>query len=90
MQLKKVLYNVGAVVHYVTLVVFVSHAVSLLVHHERPTWAMVSVLILGLTSSLLGAWYKWDKIFMRIKCIIAITAFTIALLLCTVASIIEP
>ena len=83
-QLKKrkaLLYNLGAISSYASMLTFFWHGDSMLVAKEHPKHTLVVYAGLTLFSILVMAPYKWDKKWMRIKTSVGMLVFGLSLLI---------
>lgn len=79
METAELLFNVGSLFTYAQLVIFTTHAVTLLLHKQRVHMSVLGLLLCNLIGVALGLAYKWDKRSMRIKSFICITVYVVAL-----------
>jgi uncharacterized membrane protein len=78
---KELLYNIGAISSYISMVIFLWHGVVLLASKEQPKHTLVLYAASTLFSTLVMAPYKWDKKWMRIKTSVGISVFGLSLLI---------
>ena len=78
---KELLYNIGAISSYISMVIFLWHGIVLLVSKAQPKHTLVLYAASTLFSILVMAPYKWDKKWMRIKTSVGISVFGLSLLI---------
>ena len=64
---KELLYNLGAISSYASMLTFFWHGISMLVAKERPKHTLVVYAALSFFTIMVMAPYGWDKKWMRIK-----------------------
>ena len=64
---KELLYNLGAISSYASMLTFFWHGVSMLVAKEHPKHTLVVYAALTFFTIVVIAPYKWDKKWMRIE-----------------------
>ena len=79
---KELLYNLGAISSYSSMLIFFWHGVVILLSKQQPKHTLVLYAASTLFSILVMAPYKWDKKWMRIKTSVGITIFGLSLLIC--------
>ena len=78
---KELLYNLGAISSYASMLTFFWHGVSMLVAKEHPKHTLVVYAALTFFTIVVMALYKWDKKWMRIKTSIGTLVFGVSLLI---------
>ena len=78
---KELLYNLGAISSYASMLTFFWHGIGMLLAQEKPKHTLVVYAGLTLFSILVMAPYKWDKKWMRIKTSIGMLVFGLSLLI---------
>ena len=78
---KELLYNLGAISSYASMLIFFWHGVSMLVAKEHPKHTLVVYAALTFFTIVVMAPYKWDKKWMRIKTSIGMLVFGVSLLI---------
>ena len=78
---KELLYNLGAISSYASMLTFFWHGVSMLVAKEHPKHTLVVYAALTFFTIVVMAPYKWDKKWMRIKTSIGMLIFGLSLLI---------
>lgn len=84
---KALLYNLGAISSYASMLTFFWHGIGLLIDKEHPKHTLIVYAGLTLFSILVMAPYKWDKKWMRIKSSIGILVFGLSFLIYLFCSI---
>ena len=80
-QRKELLYNLGAISSYLSMLIFLWHGILMLLSREQPKHTLVLYAASTLFSILVMAPYKWDKKWMRIKTSIGILVFGVSLII---------
>ena len=80
-QRKELLYNLGAISSYASMLVFFWHGIGMLIDREQPKHTLILYAGSTLFSILVMAPYKWDKKWMRIKTSVGIFMFGGSLLI---------
>ena len=78
---KELLYNLGAISSYASMLTFFWHGVGMLLAKEHPKHTLVVYAGLTLFSIVVMAPYKWDKKWMRIKTSVGISVFGLSFLI---------
>lgn len=78
---KELLYNLGAVSSYTSMLIFLWHGIVMLASKEQPKHTLVLYAASTLFSILVMAPYKWDKKWMRIKTSVGMSVFGISLVI---------
>ena len=78
---KELLYNLGALSSYASMLTFFWHGVVMLMSKEKPKLTLVVYAALTLFSILVMAPYKWDKKWMRVKTSAGMTVFGLSLVI---------
>ena len=78
---KELLYNLGAISSYASMLTFFWHGVSMLLAKEHPKHTLVVYAALTFFTIVVMAPYKWDKKWMRIKTSIGMLVFGLSLLI---------
>jgi hypothetical protein len=78
---KELLYNLGAISSYTSMLIFLWHGIVILSSKQQPKHTLVLYAASTLFSILVMAPYKWDKKWMRIKTSIGMTVFGLSLLI---------
>ena len=78
---KELLYNLGAISSYASMLTFFWHGISMLVAKEYPKHTLVAYAALTFFTIVVMALYKWDKKWMRIKTSIGMLVFGVSLLI---------
>ena len=76
---KELLYNLGAISSYSSMLIFLWHGIEMLVSQEPPKYTLVLYAGSSFFSILVMAPYKWDKKWMRIKTSVGILVFAVSL-----------
>ena len=84
---KELLYNLGAISSYASMLTFFWHGIGMLLAKEHPKHTLVVYAGLTLFSILVMAPYKWDKKCMRIKTSVGILVFGLSLVIYLFCSI---
>ena len=84
---KELLYNLGAISSYASMLTFFWHGVGMLLAKEHPKYTLVVYAGLTLFSIVVMAPYKWDKKWMRIKTSVGMLVFGMSLLIYLYCSI---
>ena len=78
---KELLYNLGAISSYSSMLIFLWHGIEMLVSREDPKHTLVLYAASSFFSILVMAPYKWDKKWMRIKTSVGIVVFGASLII---------
>tara|TARA_Y100000385_G_scaffold162209_1_gene168226 strand:- start:43 stop:360 length:318 start_codon:yes stop_codon:yes gene_type:complete len=78
---KELLYNLGAISSYSSMLIFLWHGIEMLVSQEPPKHTLVLYAGSSFFSILVMAPYKWDKKWMRIKTSVGIVVFGASLMI---------
>jgi len=78
---KELLYNLGAISSYSSMLIFLWHGIEMLVSREHPKHTLVLYAASSFFSILVMAPYKWDKKWMRIKTSVGIVVFGASLMI---------
>ena len=78
---KELLYNLGAISSYASMLTFFWHGIGMILAREHPKHTLVVYAGLTLFSILVMAPYKWDKKWMRIKTSVGMLVFGLSLLI---------
>ena len=84
---KELMYNLGAVFSYASMLTFLWHAIVMLIWREHAGHTLVLYAWLTLISFLLMAPYKWDKKWMRLKQLVGILLVGLASVIYSICSI---
>ena len=84
---KELLYNLGAISSYASMLTFFWHGIGMLLAKEHPKHTLVVYAGLTLFSILVMAPYKWDKKWMRIKTSVGVLVFGLSLVIYLFCSI---
>ena len=76
---KELLYNLGAISSYASMLTFFWHGVGMLLAKEHPKHTLVVYAALTFFTIVVMAPYKWDKKWMRIKTSIGMVVFGVSL-----------
>ncbi|MDC3011637.1 hypothetical protein OAZ24_05345 [Synechococcus sp. AH-736-G21] len=76
---KELLYNLGAISSYASMLTFFWHGVGMLLAKEHPKHTLVVYAGLTFFTIVVMAPYKWDKKWMRIKTSIGMFVFGVSL-----------
>ena len=71
-----VIYNLGALISYVSLVMLLFDALHVARHHDAVTWTRFGFAMSWLVGAILKAPYKWDRIWLRVSALIQILIFS--------------
>ena len=71
-----VIYNLGALISYVSLVMLLLDALHVAMHHHAVTWTRFGFAMSWLVGAVLKAPYKWDRIWLRVSALIQILIFS--------------
>ena len=72
---KELLYNLGAISSYTSMLIFLWHSIEMLVTKEQPKHTLLLYAGSSFFSILVMAPYKWDKKWMRIKTSVGMVVF---------------
>ena len=72
---KELLYNLGAISSYTSMLIFLWHGIEMLVTKEQPKHTLLLYAGSSFFSILVMAPYKWDKKWMRIKTSVGMVVF---------------
>jgi hypothetical protein len=72
---KELLYNLGAMSSYASMLIFLWHGIEIFTSKEQPKLSLLLYAASTLFSILVMAPYKWDKKWMRIKTSVGIIVF---------------
>ena len=78
---KELLYNLGAISSYASMLTFFWHGINMLVAKEHPKHTLVVYAALTFFTIMVMVTCKWDKEWMRIKISIGILVFGLSLLI---------
>ena len=78
---KELLYNLGAISSYASMLIFLWHGIEMLVSREPPKHTLVLYAGSSFFSILVMAPYKWDKKWMRIKTSVGMIVFGASLII---------
>ena len=78
---KELLYNLGAISSYASMLTFFWHGISMLVAKEHPKHTLVVYAALIFFMIVVVAPYKWDKKWMRIKTSVGMLVFGLSLVI---------
>ena len=78
---KELLYNLGAISSYASMLIFLWHGIDMLVTKSHPKQTLLLYAASTLFSIVVMAPYKWDKKWMRIKTSVGITVFGASLVI---------
>ena len=78
---KELLYNLGAISSYSSMLIFLWHGIEMLISGEHPKHTLVLYAASSFFSILVMAPYKWDKKWMRIKTSVGIVVFGASLII---------
>ena len=78
---KELLYNLGAISSYSSMLIFLWHGIEMLISGEHPKHTLVLYAASSFFSILVMAPYKWDKKWMRIKTSVGIIVFGASLII---------
>ena len=78
---KELLYNLGAISSYSSMLIFLWHGIEMLVSQEPPKHNLVLYAGSSFFSILVMAPYKWDKKWMRIKTSVGTLVFGVSLII---------
>ena len=82
-----IIYNIGALLSYVSLVMLLIDAVQVAVHHQPITLTRFGFAMSWLLGALLKAPYKWDRLWLRVSALVQIVIFAAVSLLYAEAGI---
>ena len=71
-----VIYNLGALISYVSLAMLLLDAFHVAKHHDAVSWTRLGFAMSWLVGAVLKAPYKWDRIWLRVTALIQILTFT--------------
>ena len=71
-----VIYNLGALISYVSLAMLLLDAFQVARHHDAVSWTRLGFAVSWLVGAVLKAPYKWDRIWLRVTALIQILTFT--------------
>ena len=71
-----VIYNLGALISYVSLVMLLLDALHVAMHHHAVTWTRFGFAMSWLVGAVLKAPYKWDRLWLRVSALIQILIFS--------------
>ena len=75
----ELLYNIGSVLSYAQILIFLAHAIKLLRDREKVHVVALTLLVCTLFGIAMQLPYKWDKRWMVIKSMISIGIGLVAL-----------
>ena len=78
---KELLYNLGAISSYASMLTFFWHGISMLVAKEHPKHTLVVYAALTFFTIVVLAPYKWDKKWMRIEISVGMFVFGLSLVI---------
>ena len=78
---KEILYNLGAISSYTSMLIFLWHGIAMLVTKSQPKISLLLYAASTLFSIIVMAPYKWDKKWMRIKTSVGMTVFGSSLII---------
>ena len=78
---KEVLYNLGAISSYTSMLIFLWHGIAMLITQSQPKISLLLYAASTLFSIVVMAPYKWDKKWMRIKTSVGMTVFGSSLII---------
>ena len=78
---KELLYNLGAISSYSSMLIFLWYGIEMLISGEHPKHTLVFYAAFSFFSILVMAPYKWDKKWMRIKTSVGIVVFGASLII---------
>ena len=78
---KELLYNLGAIYSYSSMLIYLCHGIEMIVSKEPPKHTLVLYTGSSFFPILAMAPYKWDKKWMRIKTSIGILVFGVSLII---------
>ena len=70
------IYNLGAIISYVSLVMLLLDALHVATHHDPVTLTRFGFALSWLIGAVLKAPYKWDRIWLRVSALIQILIFS--------------
>ena len=82
-----VIYNIGAIISYVSLVMLLLDALHVAKHHDAVTLTRFGFAMSWLIGALLKAPYKWDDLWLRVSSLIQILIFSAVSCLYVVAGV---
>ena len=71
-----VIYNLGALISYVSLVMLLLDALHVARHHDSVTLTRFGFAMSWLVGAILKAPYKWDRLWLRVSALIQILIFS--------------
>ena len=80
-QNKEVLYNLGAISSYTSMLIFLWHGIAMLITQSQPKISLLLYAASTLFSIIVMAPYKWDKKWMRIKTSVGMAVFGSSLII---------
>ena len=81
---KELLYNLGAISSYASMLIFLWHGIDMLVTKSPPKSTLLLYAASTLFSIVVMAPYKWDKKWMRIKTSVGMAVFGASLVIYTI------
>ncbi len=82
-----IIYNIGAIVSYASLVMLLLDAIHVAQHHQQVTLTRFGFALTWLIGSLLKAPYKWDRLWLKVSALVQILTFAAVSLLYLVGGI---
>ena len=78
---KEILYNLGAISSYTSMLIFLWHGLAMLITQSQPKISLLLYAASTLFSIIVMAPYKWDKKWMRIKTSVGMIVFGASLII---------
>ena len=72
-----IIYNIGAILSYVSLVMLLLDAFHCAQHHQQVTFTRFGFALTWLIGALLKAPYKWDRLWLKVSALVQIVVFSI-------------
>ena len=72
---KEILYNLGAISSYTSMLIFLWHGIAMLTSKSQPKISLLLYAASTLFSIIVMAPYKWDKKWMRVKTSVGMIVF---------------
>ena len=82
-----IIYNIGALLSYVSLVMLLLDAVQVAHQHQAVTLTRFGFAMSWLIGAVLKAPYKWDRLWLRVSALVQIVIFAAVSLLYLAAGI---
>ena len=82
-----IIYNIGAILSYMSLVMLLLDAFHCAQHHQQVTFTRFGFALTWLIGALLKAPYKWDRLWLKVSALVQIVIFSIVTFLYLVGGV---